>query len=218
MQLTTKDKTEKHSLQQVKERIPTEARYSAISEEQFRKKVFEVCPTYKVDSENKEILNSLFFYVNGHTDKQLDPQKGIWLWGNIGTGKSTIILILGEVLRLQGRGYKTINCSNIASEYAAHGIDALNESTYNEVSGIVKPVNRAFDELGREPLPAKHYGNELNVMQYIFQIRYEFKNKVRTFVTTNLMPEAIEVLYGKYIADRVKEMFNVIELKGGSRR
>lgn len=76
----------------------------------------------------------------------------------------------------------------------------------------------AFDELGREPCPAKYFGTEVNVMQYIFQCRYEFRNECLTHVTTNFSPKEIQRMYGSYIADRINEMFNVIEMTGQSRR
>lgn len=191
-----------------------------ISPELYKKKIYDVCPNFVVDSDIKTIMNELYYYVNGEVSPQLklDPQKGILLWGDIGTGKSTVIKILGEVLRLKGHGYKTVNCSYLATQFSANGLEALNDSTYNETDRGCNPVSRAFDELGREPIPAKHYGNELNVIQYIFQCRYELRDKIKTFATTNLRPQALEKLYGSYIADRVEEMFNVIELNGKSRR
>ena len=112
----------------------------------------------------------------------------------------------------------TVNCSHLATQFAANGLEALNSSTYNNTEIRPKPVNRAFDELGREPIPARHYGTELNIMQYVFQCRYELRDKIRTFTTTNLPPKSIGKLYGAYIADRVNEMFNIVELKGKSRR
>jgi len=77
----------------------------------------------------------------------------------------------------------------------------------------------AIDELGREPMDAKHYGTGINVVQIILQLRYEVRREFITLATTNLNPDIeFESKYGDYIADRVKEMFNVIEIKGKSRR
>ena len=183
----------------------------------FKEIIQSVCPGFVIDDSNREIMNQLFFYVNEQPGA-LDTNKVILLWGNVGTGKSTIIKILGEELRYNNKGYKTVNCSYLATQFAAIGLDALNESTYNEGLSGARPVNRAFDELGRETIPAKHYGNELNVMQYIFQCRYEYRSTVRTFATTNINPSFLSKIYGEYIADRINEMFNIIELNGTSRR
>ena len=188
-----------------------------ISKEMFKRKIFNVAPGFEIDDRVKPIMNNLFKYVNDEPG-ELDPSKGILIWGNVGTGKSTIIRILGEILRLKGQGYMTVNCSHLVTQFAAEGLEVLNSSTYNQSDIGSRPVNRAFDELGREPIPAKHYGNELNVIQYVFQCRYELRERVRTFATTNIRPEGLEKLYGTYIYDRIGEMFNIIEMSGPSRR
>lgn len=164
----------------------------------------------------KEFLNELYNYSNNKPNF-LDSKKGIWFYGTIGTGKSTLMRILAESQRFIDRGFKCVNCPTLATNYAAKGIDALNESTLNE-STKPFPVERGFDEVGREQIPAKYFGNELNVMEYIFQIRYDLRNKIKTHVTTNLKKDGIKDLYGSYILDRFNEMFNYVEIKGESLR
>ena len=191
--------------------------FANISPDIFKRKVFEVCPNFKSDELNVVVLNNIYKYVN-EIPGELDTKKGLLIWGSVGSGKSTIIKIVGEILRIQGRGYKTVNCSYLANQFAAYGLESLNTSTYNEGERGPNPVDRAFDELGREPIPAKHYGNELNVMQYVFQCRYEMRDSVRTFATTNMKPAALGQLYGSYIGDRIIEMFNVVEMISLSHR
>ena len=188
-----------------------------ISQKLFKCKIYEVCPHFEVNENNKQLLNAIFEYVNNR-EGALDPKKGILLIGDVGTGKPTLIKIIGEVLRIKGEGYKTVNCSFLASQFASEGMDALESSTYNVVNNGSRPINRAFDELGREPIPAKHYGNEKNVMQYVFQCRYELRDRAKTFATTNLMPEVLGKLYGDYIEDRLVEMFNIVQMNGKSLR
>jgi len=125
--------------------------------------------------------------------------------------------ILAEVQRTDNRGFKCVNCPELSTKFAAYELEAMNESTFNQ--GVsADPVERGFDEVGREPIPAKYFGNDLNVMQYIFGIRYELRKLVKTHVTTNVRKESIPILYGDYIFDRLNEMFNFIEIKGESRR
>lgn len=183
----------------------------------FRKVANEVCPNFKASELLKPILNNMYFYaLNQKCD--WDLKKGLLFYGVPGTGKSTLIKILAEFQRKYGRGFKVVNCSTIAAEFSTFGTEALNESTSNEGYRGCHPVERAFDELGREIIPAKHFGNELNVMQYIIQTRYEFRNSVKTHATTNISFEDIETKYGKYIYDRCFEMFNFIEINGQSLR
>jgi len=180
----------------------------------YKQTVFDVCPEFSVDDQNRNILNELFLYA--HNEGSLNPNKGIWLYGEVGTGKSTLMKILAEYQRTMWRGFKCVNCAEIAARFSTYGTDALNESTWNEGYNGPNPVERAFDELGRETIPAKYFGNELNIMQHILQIRYDIKAK--THVTTNITPEAIISIYGTHIYDRAIEMFNFIELKGESKR
>lgn len=195
----------------------------------FKSAVFEVCPDFQTSNANRDLLNNLYRYCNKQPG-ELDPSKGILLWGSIGTGKSTLLKILNKYdykinperhVQVSGRwsyvsgGFKIIDCATVANIYAKNGIDGLDYYTYNNG----EPITVGFDELGREPLNSKSFGTEMNVMQYILQIRYGYKDFCKTHITTNLNPdEGIAKLYDKYVADRVKEMFNIINLNGKSWR
>ena len=166
-------------------------------------------------------MNQLFLYTEGRG--KLDTNKGLLLRGDIGTGKSTIMQILNRYWyftrgKAKGRypvgGFRIDSASFIANSFSMRGKDALELYTYN--NGAPRMI--CFDELGREPTPAKYFGTELNVMQYIFQCRYELRHEAITHVTTNLTIKEIQTIYGAYIADRINEMFNVLDLNGASRR
>lgn len=178
-----------------------------------------ICGTFVTDEYNRSLMNELFLYAIGKSYK-LNANKGLWLWGSIGTGKTSIIKILREFdARTKGRndfgyykgGFNVISASTVISQFSRLGLDGID--TY-----CFKKNTCAFDEIGREPNPAKYYGTEMNVMQYVFQMRYDMRYDCLTHVTTNLNPNEIATKYGDYIADRVNEMFNVIEVKGISRR
>lgn len=181
-----------------------------------------ICPQFSIDERNKALMNEVYRYLEG-TSAKYDHDKGLWLWGTIGTGKSTIIQIMNYYSKFSKGldrgdypigGFRIESTSTVANKFAMKGQDAIELYTYN--SG--RPRTVAFDELGREPLPAKYFGTELNVMQYVFQSRYELRKECLTHVTTNLSLIEVQKKYGSYIADRINEMFNVIELTGRSRR
>lgn len=111
-------------------------------------------------------------------------------------------------------GFKLTSAAEIALLYAEKGMSGMAQYTDRNCM-----CHLAIDELGREPMDAKHYGTGINVVQIILQLRYEVRREFITLATTNLNPDIeFESKYGDYIADRVKEMFNVIEIKGKSRR
>ncbi len=193
----------------------TTTRSFAQEVELFKATVQKVCPEYEVNSLNKPLLNEIYKYAIG-IPGMFDQKKGLWLWGEVDTGKSTMMNILAEFDRaINPRftgGFKCVNTSTIAALYAANGVEALDVYTYNDTSRGSNPITFGFDEIGREPIPSNHYGNNLNVMQYIFQIRYELRTRCKTHVTTNMKPSAIGIVYGKYIESRITEMFNIVEV------
>jgi DNA replication protein DnaC len=73
-----------------------------------------------------------------------------------------------------------------------------------------------IDDLGREPKEVNNYGTkELPIIDLI-SIRYDFG--ALTFATTNFDSEKLAEFYGVAIVDRFKEMFNMLVLKGASKR
>lgn len=176
-----------------------------------------VIPEFSIDASNRQLITDLFNYFNG-IEGRYDLDKGLWLYGDIGTGKSSLMRIFSEYLRLGFNGFKIHICDGLSNNYSRSG--DLDVYTYNQHGYIGEPVWMCFDELGRETIPANHFGAKLNVMQHILHIRYSLwrSNRLKTFVTTNCDPLQIETLYGDFIRDRIREMFNVILVEGKSRR
>lgn len=197
--------------------------------ELFKKTLNDICPNFNIKSDShKETINNIFRYCCG-MDGIYELSKGMWIWGSIGTGKSTLLQVINRFNYLLNPkthvfennrwfyvsgGFKIINCTTASNRYSHDGMEGLEYFTYNNGN----PHTIGFDELGREPNPSKYYGTEMNVMQYIFQSRYELRHECRTHVTTNMELKGITALYGTYIADRVKEMFNIVEVSGKSFR
>lgn len=172
---------------------------------------------FKIDASNKQIVSDLFNYFMG-IPGHLDLDKGLWLDGPPGTGKSTLMFVFSKFMQRLNDGFKIHICSLVSSEYASTG--NIDRYLLN-LDGYCKgPVSMCFDELGREPIPAKFFGTDLNVFQHILHIRYSLwqQRRLKTYVATNLTPDAVQDLYGDFIRDRRKEMFNLVAVTGKSRR
>lgn len=163
-------------------------------------------------------------------DGKYDPDKGLWLFGDIGTGKSTMLEIIREYCRRVREpvcyrqkdnprlmradrlpyGFRITNMSVVTGDYVKEG--------YLGIESYIVNCRQAFDEVGRECIPAGHFGNMENVFQYIIHRRYDLRHGDFTHVTSNLSPEQIGELYGDHIYDRCFEMFNFVEMSGESWR
>lgn len=180
-------------------------------------------PRFVIDNRNKALIAAIYDWVWGKSST-LDSTKGLLLWGPLGVGKSLLLKGLqiyeGRINRLSfgfrndRLGFHLVSAAEISLRYAENGMEAL--SRYADRTRI---ANLAIDEVGREPLDSKHFGTSLNVIQTVLQLRYENRQKALTHITTNLNPNTdFASKYDYYIADRIKEMFNVIEIKGETRR
>lgn len=183
----------------------------------------EVSPAFVVDSRNQNMLNAIYNYCWGR-DGKLDPTKGLLFYGPIGTGKSTLLKGLqryfGKInhyaysFNRDDLGFRFTSAVEISLTYGKKGLDGL-----SDLIDASSMTNLAIDEIGKETTESKHFGNNLNVIQTILQLRYEQRYRCITHATTNLDPNTeFTPLYGDYIADRCKEMFNVINMDGESRR
>lgn len=180
-----------------------------------------VSPGFIVDDSNRELLKSIYLWAWG-APGIFDSNKGLLLYGPIGTGKSTLLKGLQHYAAKTARycnggkcaTFQFISAAEIALQFAEKGITGLNRYTDRDCM-----INLAIDEVGREPMDSKHFGTGINVIQTVLQLRYEQRYNFYTHLTTNLDPdEKFSEYYGAYIADRVKEMFNVIKIEGKSRR
>lgn len=144
--------------------------------------------------------------------------KGIYLTGNVGIGKTELLLafrkmVPGYPFNYFQNGYEIYATAHqIASAYDRQGDD-----------GIVQYINAKtllIDDLGREP-QSKHYGKSVEALELVFAARYDLgkRNKVVTHVTTNITDaDLIEERYGDYIRNRFVEIFNKIHWNGTDKR
>lgn len=155
-------------------------------------------------------------------------KKGLLVRGKIGCGKSLLFKGLEELLRCFRIEFDTdidnhlktfvSKSSNwIAREYAKNGFEIFNPyHPYGDIESYGLISNDLFiDDLGTEPILG-HYGNPINVIAELIQLRYD--GKYITHATTNLDAIALKTTYGERVFSRMKEMFNDITMNGNDRR
>lgn len=176
-----------------------------------------ICPDWQVAGEHRYAINDIFRWCL-ELDGNLDCNKGLWLWGNNGTGKTTMLKIIKDFCRKIGKrdakgniySFRIVNVPEVCGIYEDKGRKGLSE--------FVTLPCQAFDELGAEETLTGHFGNPINVMQYILMGRYDRRYENFTHVTTNLEQSDLLKRYGPRVYDRCKEMFNFVYLGGKTYR
>ncbi len=128
--------------------------------------------------------------------------KGLFLRGDCGRGKSTIICsVLPVLFNMFFKKLLTpVHADNLAKEYG---------------DLAWKPFSNVIDELGVEEI-VTNYGEPFEPFNKVINAA-EAKNKL-LFITSNLTPRQILDRYGERTVDRIARLCKTIEFKGDSLR
>lgn len=194
-------------------------------------------PNFKIDDENRFTYANLVRWVQGDNAMMcLDPEtkqpvpgrldKGIYIAGNTGTGKSwalEIMSVYSTIDKIQigfGKDYSgkdilgCLHWANVRTDTMCE--EFSREGTYDKykqwkVLGI--------QDLGAEPVESLYMGNRIDVLRMILEYRGDRTDRI-TLVTSNLPINHQKLIdrYGDRVASRLTEMCNYFEIKGTDRR
>lgn len=164
-----------------------------------------VIKPFVIDKDNGPVIRQLYLYFTNNPDCEWNLNAGILLGGNVGCGKSVLML---SFLR-------------ICNEYTSKRTTITHSK---QLAGLIKKEGLEYyekrpmfiDELGREELEAKDYGNVVKPVIDLFSLRYE--SGARTYGTTNFNTKDLEGIYKNFIVSRMGEMMTLVKLPGESRR
>lgn len=180
---------------------------------------------FEFDENNEKLINQLFYYLTGNAKefKVVDPEtnkevlgeleKGLLVVGNLGSGKT---MIMQAFCSLWDDLFRIKTKSVSAKKY----VEMLMIASKSKEASSSMPnfgIGTVFiDDIAKESKQVNLFGTEVCPMADLLADRYN--NGVITFMTGNYTLESLETHYDKTIADRMKEMFNIVILKGKSRR
>lgn len=147
-----------------------------------------------------------------------DPDKSLFLWGGLGTGKTTIAMA-GHLVA----AYFRANYSWEKVYYNFRSLDELFLQTYTTQSlaaiGDLATGGWCLDELREEHFKYRHYGNEVSMLADVLTARHNNWKRTgdRTIITSNMNPKSLDIL-GDRIYDRIRQEYQAIELTGSNKR
>lgn len=193
---------------------------------------------FVVDEDNDYVFHLLCMYFSNSNkfesegikdeNNQFKPfslKKGIALISQTkGTGKNTFMDLFARNKR---NPYICLETDIVASQYAKKGEVTIelysNPLQVSETPSLFyfNQVGICFNDMGRE-VNKNHYGPAANVMsQLLFKLNTngkKFMDWSMFHMTSNYIGREFETRYDDAIRNRMREMFNFIELPGKSRR
>lgn len=170
---------------------------------------------FKINEYNSKIIDQLALYFSNNIrfeeEHGLSLDKGIFLVGPIGCGKTTIMKAFSINTH---NSYSLVSTRLVSDEYTKNGIEGAErffglQPVHPQQYYGQKEIGFCFDDLGTES-SKKHFGNELNVINDIILSRYDKNLKGKTHFTGNLTGDEIDEIYGSRVRSRLREMCNFI--------
>lgn len=193
----------------------------------------KIIPDFTIDASNKFVYENLGRWLTADSSMlALSPEgsiipgdvnKGIYLCGSTGTGKTTCILLtrmLASIVRpsyqiggsrMEGLLLKTVSANSICNRFAMQGNSSIEEFITATVLNI--------EDLGTEPMETVYMGNRVSVLKTILEERADLPAKI-TCITSNLNPfgKDFQSKYGNRVVSRIPQMCNLIYLNGKDKR
>jgi DNA replication protein DnaC len=181
-------------------RIPR--RYSGVS--------FERPPVSDIARRAPDQIRAVRRYVRAIGDN-LDAGRGMWLWGDVGTGKTTLAMLVSKAALDAGRSVAIYSLPRL--------LNLLRESL-DSPGGLIDLLDRlsAVDLLHIDDLGAEHQTAwVLEQLYSIVNARYEAERAI--VATTNLAPDELGERLGERTVSRLVEICgDPITLAGDDQR
>lgn len=163
---------------------------------------------------NIEMIREICNWVTGE-EGMLSPMKGLYIYGQHGSGKTDFTLNLTNTCKVLSRKFDNVQ------KYHPYAYNAIYESLrsgadFNTALRIQENVY-LDDFLYQDRNTAKIFGNQDNVADMVVTRLYDLhKCGYRHIITSNMPPDQIDMHPGSI--DRMNEMFNFIFWEGKSLR
>jgi DNA replication protein DnaC len=145
-------------------------------------------------------------------DEHLDAGRGLWLFGDVGTGKTTLAMLVAKAALESGRSVAIYSLPRLLNEIR-RTYDEGSDSSYVQLLDRLAEVDLLHvDDLGAE----KSSPWVLEQLYAIVNSRYEGERAM--VITTNLDRDRLVEQIGERTVSRLEEMCEVIPVYGEDHR
>jgi len=150
-------------------------------------------------------------YVN-RIDEQLDAGRGLWFAGSVGTGKTTLAMLVSKHALQAGRSVAIYSLPDLLVRIRATFNDDRSDAYLQLIDRLTKVDLLHVDDVGAE----KTSEWVLEQLYAIVNARYEEERSV--VITTNLERDALAEQITERTVSRLEEMCDVLPLFGADAR
>jgi len=169
---------------------------------------------WEFDENKKFIIQNLIKYFINDPSCAWPLNKGIFLYGMPGTGKTEMMMAAQRFCSDYGftKAFELCSLSEIYTTAKANKeFDPVTPNSQGE---------RCFDEFGRHTGAVIRFGDGLDINEAIIERRYERKRRYGqlTHFIANATPNELEGAFSQMVFDRLKSMCTSIHVTGQSKR
>jgi DNA replication protein DnaC len=157
------------------------------------------------------VVREVRAYVRG-IDERLDEGRGIWFTGSVGTGKTTLAMLVSRHALEAGRSVAIYSLPRLLAEIRTTFDDDRGNSYVDLLDRLTAVDLLHIDDVGAEKTSAW----VLEQLYAIVNARYEDERSV--IITTNLERDDLAEQINERTVSRLEEMCEVLPLWGADAR
>jgi DNA replication protein DnaC len=181
---------------------------SAVIPRKYRGVSFERAPVTDLPAPQVQMVRHFVRDI----DANLDAGRGLWFEGDVGTGKTTLAMLVSRAALDAGRSVAIYSLPRLLAEIRATFEDDAEGSYVDFLDRLALVDLLHVDDVGAE----RSSEWVLEQLYAIVNARYEDERSM--VITTNLARERLEEQIGKRTVSRLKEMCEPVPLYGEDAR
>jgi DNA replication protein DnaC len=164
------------------------------------------------DLQTRAAVNEVRGYID-ELDGRIEAGRGLWFFGNTGTGKTTLAMLVAKAALEAGHSVAIYSLPKLLSRIRMSYTAEAGSPDYGELFERLSSVDLLqIDDLGAE----RSTDWVLEQLYALVNERYELKRSI--VVTTNLAHEELPEQIGERTVSRLQEMCREVPVMGDDRR
>lgn len=171
-------------------------------------------PKFEFTDAIADVYRNLLLYFHGNANSKYDLNKGLFIYGKPGCGKSLILQYVFKqyTFNLGVNSYRVVQSVDIVRDIQKNGLNCIEKYVLSD-SG--NPITLYIDDFGAGNLKINHFGTVVDIFSELIINRYPYFSRYGTLthISSNIVPEKFKDVFDDRIASRMAQMCNIINIQ-----